>query len=73
MNSRNEFDPLKENVMLRVCITIIAYIISFLSHSGELPEAQEQEGARQGATGLEQMATVDSLMIRREIDNEILW
>ena len=72
MNSRNEFDPLKENAMLRVCITIIAYIISFLSHSGEMPGAQEQEGVSKGAAGLEQMATVDSLLIRREIDNEIL-
>ena len=72
MNSRNEFNPLKENAMLRVCITIIAYIISFLSHSGELPVAKEQEGVSKRAAGLEQMATVDSLLIRREIDNEIL-
>ncbi len=28
--------------MIRICFTLIAYIVSFLSHSNELPEMTEE-------------------------------
>ena len=59
--------------MLRVCVTIIAYIISFLSHSGEMSKAPEREGIKEGTARVEQMAAVDTLPVTREVDKEIAW
>jgi hypothetical protein len=57
--------------MLRVCITIIAYIISYLSHSGELPQAMDQDGIKGESQQVEQILVQDTLKPRRENKPEV--
>lgn len=46
------------DTMFRICITIIAYIVSFVSHSNELPEMGQ----------LEEKVTTEKVMVVVELE-----
>jgi hypothetical protein len=47
--------------MIRICFTLIAYIVSFLSHSNELPEMAEEPIFHEGKSQTGYVIRMDSI------------
>ena len=53
--------PVKKIVMIRICFTVIAYIISFLSHSNELDATREDLIFSEQRNSIQSVVELDSL------------
>lgn len=60
--------PVKMIIMIRICFTVIAYIISFLSHSNELDTNTESEMLTQQRNQIEYIAETDSIKEENELE-----
>ena len=60
--------PIKNRVMIRICFTAIAYIISFLSHSNELTAAGEGEACFEEPNQAVHVIQQDSLREEKELN-----
>lgn len=53
--------PVKKIIMIRICFTVIAYIISFLSHSNELEANSDNKILTEQRNRIEHVVQSDSL------------
>ena len=54
--------------MIRICFTVIAYIISFLSHSNELDANSENKILTEQCNRMEHVVELDPLKEETELD-----
>jgi len=54
--------------MIRICFTVIAYIISFLSHSNELDAHSEIEMLTEQRNQIEYVADTDAIKEENELE-----
>jgi hypothetical protein len=55
-------------IMIRICFTVIAYIISFLSHSNELDANSETEILSEQRNRIEHVVASDPLKEETDLD-----
>jgi hypothetical protein len=68
LNKRKGTCADKKIIMIRICFTAIAYIISFLSHSNELGTNDKDRVVREQQSQTEYVVQLDSLKEENDLD-----